>query len=299
MWCLQWVWAGRWLGVGGRGTHTTECDGSGRGWGIVLKCSLQDRTASKFYLNGYSRFSQEAREFAVEAALVSRVAEGFQHELLQDNRVGVVYKNLWGAATKELRWVIDLPYHLYEKLSTVAGPDFAPWVLRDETIAGAHTSYHFLWRRVLVPAGKLPWTLCRGDIRQNLKDLAAQGDAPDEPFSHNLWHLLQKDYPGKQLVAVVELLGECPWSSMPAEQQHASVAQLHRWHPEYQLHQLLARSLVHATVRLLPNPNKLDKQIARLSRKLDRVQAKQVDAAGPSHLMVKALVAVAKGKKEF
>ena len=231
---------------------------------------------------------------------MSRVAEGFQHELLQDNRVGVVFNQLWGAATKELKWVVDLPYHLYEKLSTVVSADFAPWVLRDEAIAAAHTSYHFLWRRVLVPASKLPWSLCRGDIKENLDDLKSWGEAPDEPFSHNLWHLLQNDrFPEKQLVMVVELFGECPWSSMPAEQQHASVAQLHRWHPEYQLHQLLARSLVHQTVRLLPHPSKLEKQLARLSRKVERVQAKSAEKASPSHLMVKALIAVAKGKKDI
>ena len=215
---------------------------------------------------------------------------------MKDNRVASRYNELWAAATKEMKYVVDIPDHLWSKLAQ-ASSSLTPTKLKDRVISGAHVSYHFLWRRVLKPAGDLPWRLCRGDVDHNLDCLAAM-EEPAEPCSRNLWHLLQGPFPKAQLRGVVKLLGECSWSSMPAEQQHASVALLHRWHPEYGMDQLISRALLHQTVRLLPHVSKADKQIARLLHRMERVDARTPQRVTGSHMLVQALVHVAKGRKD-
>ena len=226
------------------------------------------------------------------------MSEGFQSELLEDNRVGARFNELLSAASRELKWVIDLPLHIYEKLASVAdGSD--PRDLKAVVIAAAHVSYHFVWRRVLHPASMYPWKLCRGDIAKNLEDLSELEDPPEEPCTKNLWELLQRGHSPVVLRKVVELLGECPWSSMPAEQQHASVALLHRWHQEYGLEQLISRSLLHQTVRLLPSESKTDKLMSKICKKMDRLDGKMPHRANGSHMLVAALVAVVKKRKDF
>ena len=257
---------------------------------------VQDKTASKFYINGYSRFSKPARLFAVSSAVASRVSEGFQKGLMKDPRVASNYADLWGAASSELRYCIDLPEHVWATLATVA--DCTPATLQDKTIAACHTSYHWLWRRVLAPAGQRPWSLCRGDIDENLDCLAAETDEPVEPCTRQLWLLLGEGHPRVQLRKVVELLGQCSWSSLPAEQQHGSLALLHRWHPEYGMEMLISRSLLHTAFRLVPHQSKLDKSISRVIAKMDKLERCDPSKATGSHMLVKALVDVLIGRKD-
>ena len=254
---------------------------------------------SKFYLNGYARFTREARIFAVCSALSSRVPEGFQLSLMEDNRVAVRYDELWGVATKEMKWVVSVSDDVYESLArAVTGDECRPGMLKDEVIRAAHASYHFIWRRVLEPASNLPWRLCRGDLDENIDEIASLSVPPSEPCSRHMWHLIQEEFSRDQLKLVLELLGECPWSSLPAEQQHASVSLLHRWHPEYGVESLVCRSLMHQMVRILPQTSKVDKHISRVIKKLQRLSNKVPEKASGSHMLVQALVRVVKGRKD-
>ena len=217
---------------------------------------------------------------------------------MEDNRVGARFGELWSAASKELKWVIDLPRHVFVKIAEGTG-GCSPADLQDRVIAAAQVSYHFIWRRVLQPASLYPWRLCRGDIDANLDELAELDSAPDEPCTQHIYELLQEDHPRPQLVEAVQLLGQCPWSSMPAEQQHASVALLHRNHQEYEMPQLICRALLHQAVRLLPHQSKIDKQLARVMKKMAKVQRAVPQRAGGSHMLVKALVAVVRTRQEW
>ena len=151
-------------------------------------------------------------------------------EMMEDSRVATHYGELWDVASRELRGVIDTPEHMWSSIAAVAGCRADE--LKMKTIEAAHVSYHFLWRRVLEPASELPWRLCRGNIDDNLQELAEMESAPEEPCARNMWHLLRDPlFPRSQLRGVIELLGQCSWSSMPAEQQHGRLSLLHRWHP--------------------------------------------------------------------
>ena len=93
-------------------------------------------------MNGYERFTAAARSFAAIAAISSRVAESFQVELMEDNRVALLYIDLLPTNSEELKWVISLPDHIWRSLAEFAGRD--PLAVRDDTIHAAHISYHFL-----------------------------------------------------------------------------------------------------------------------------------------------------------
>ena len=98
-------------------------------------------------MNGYERFTAAARSFAAIVAISSRISESFQVELMEDNRVGLLYPDLLQTISEELKWVISLPDHIWRSLAEFAGRD--PMAVRDEIIHAAHMSYRFLWRRVV------------------------------------------------------------------------------------------------------------------------------------------------------
>ena len=230
------------------------------------------------------------------AAISSRVPEGFQIELMEDSRVASQYQVLWDAMSKELRWVIDLPEDTWSDLASVAGCRADE--LKDRAISAAHLSYHFIWRRVLEPAGQLPWSLCRGDPDANLQELGEMAVAPAEPCSNHLWHLIQLRHNPNQIRGVVDLLAQCAWSSLPAEQQHGSLSLLHRWHPEYGLEKLVSRALLHQAVRLLPSESKIEQQIGKVMKQLSKLDSANSEKVSGSHMLVKSLMHVTRGRKE-
>ena len=140
----------------------------------------KDKSNSLFFLRGFDRLTASRLEFMAVAAVVGRVPEAVQADLMNDNRVAKAADSLWETAAKEVKWVIDLPdstFALLAELFDKTGP-----AVKDACINAAHVSFHFMYRRFLEVAGELPWSLCRGNIGQNLEDLAAD-ECPDEPVS--------------------------------------------------------------------------------------------------------------------
>ena len=142
------------------------------------------------------------KRFLVNAAIVGAVAEAFQCELMKDSRIARNSDLLWASAAKALRWVVDLSARTYALLGSVCGLSGA--AVADTCINGAHISLELLHRRVLSHADSLPWILLRGDIEENLRDMASR-DKPIEPVSGHLWELMQQDYNIGQLAATVDL----------------------------------------------------------------------------------------------
>ena len=85
----------------------------------------------------------------------------------------------------------------------------------------------FFWRCVLKPAGELLWSFVRGNELRKLDELP-QGPMPPAPVNQQPWKLKSLGFSRPQLVATVKLLGEASWSTLPAEQQHGTLAKLHK-----------------------------------------------------------------------
>ena len=256
---------------------------------------IRKHSTKLFYLRGFARLDVPKKEFIVVCGVVSRVAEALQAHLMHDNRVAKQLESIWDVLAKQMKWVIDLPadtYSLLGEICQLPGTDVA-----DLCINAAHVSLHFVHRRVLAPASELPWSLVRGDVLANLDELA-QGECPEEPISKNMWRLLHRGFNRAQLVAAVEMLGEAGWTSLPAEQQHASLANLHRWHPDYDTTTIISRSLLLQTYKLLPTATKEEKEAARLSAKLQRILNSHPDKVHGRSMLISAMVAICQGKKD-
>ena len=85
---------------------------------------------------------------------------------------------------------------------------------------------------------------------------------------------------------------------MPCEQQHGSLAMLKRWHPEYTEATIIARGLMHQTCRILPQETTEEKIIAAINRKISKICKAVPDRVGGQHMLLKAFISVAKGRKE-
>ena len=198
-----------------------------------------------------------------ECAFISRVTDGVLAILTEDPRVAVRYDDLVLQICEDLKWLVDLPLPLWDEVALATG--VSGEALRASCIRGGHVSLHFFWRRVLAPAGQLPWRLCRGNQWTNLIALS-EGPQPEEPCSAKLWQLMKLGHNKHQLLSVVELLSDLNWSTMMVEQQHGTLAQLHRHHPDYAADTLTSRAFVFQLRKLLPHVSAEEKKIAKLQR---------------------------------
>ena len=285
----------RWLTVGS--SARTVAAAILTGIDDLVACIFKDpRKVMKFYLKGFKRLKLPHRQFVVRAALISRVAEGVQLELMRDSRVATRYEALWKVATKSMKWLADIELPLWDLLGGACG--LAGDALRSHVLAGAHTTYHFIWRRVLSVASELPWRLARGDIDANLSELIEE-DCPEETTSAQIWQLLHMKYNRPQLIQAVRLIGEIPWTSLTAEQQHGSLAQFHRWHPEYGVDTLVSRALLMQFFRLLPEPSKDAKLLAKIMKRMGELDTSNPNKANAKGMFVKGLMAVIRSRHEM
>ena len=225
------------------------------------------------------------------------MAEAVQTELMSDNRVAIQHGQLWRTAASEVKWIIDLKESTWEAIAVASGMELVD--LRDRAIRASHISFHFIWRRILEPYADLPWSLARGDVGANFQRLV-DDDRPDEPFCQKIWDLHHRSppYPREQLLEAIRLLGEAGWTSMVCEQQHGSLAQLRRRHPEYSMDSLISRGLMHQTTRILQSSSADERKVALLTKKILKLENKVPTRAGPTNMIVKALMSVARSKQD-
>ena len=115
---------------------------------------IKKESTSFWYLRGFDRLDVRRLEFLVTCGVVSRLPELLQVGLMKDNRVAQTADSLWEAAARMMKWVVDLPESTYALLGELCQrPGSA---MKDICINAAHISFHFFYRRVLVPAGQLP-----------------------------------------------------------------------------------------------------------------------------------------------
>jgi hypothetical protein len=137
-----------------------------------------------------------------------------------------------------------------------------------------------------------------GDVCTNL-DVLGAGDKPEDPFSSRMWQLYHTpDFPKGQLHEALLLLREVGWTSLVCEQQHGSLAQLRRRHPEYSIDTLISRALMHNCIRLLPSTSPEEKKLATLSKKMYRIYSKDPTKVSPTSILHQALMHVAKANHQ-
>ena len=89
--------------------------------------------------------------------------------------------------------------------------------LRDDVIHGGHASIAYFQWRAMKPLGELPFSLAVGDHRRNL-DMLLEGPQPQEDMAAQIWILGTAGYPTNQLLKLLRLLADVPWSTLTTKQ---------------------------------------------------------------------------------
>eukprot|EP00974_Lingulodinium_polyedra_P096110 9315106-Lingulodinium_polyedra.AAC.1 len=147
---------------------------------------------------------------------------------------------------------------------------------------------------VFRPVAQYPWCLCQGDMSANLDALAA-GPSPTEVTSCKIKELLGRHSNRQELLWGLRLMAEVNWATTTTEQQHASVTLMQRHHPDYDLDKLLVRAGLHTFRKLLPGLTPEEKELQKLEKQLDRLEARQPDKVSGRLMFFKNM---AEGLKE-
>ena len=252
---------------------------------------IRERHSHCYYLNGFWRIGPDHWGWLVKLALVSYVPDAVLQSLMLDNRVALLVDELEQKLFEKFAWLTVLPCVLWDQLAAVSGE--AARDLRNDCLTGARRSVAFFHYRVIREARKLPWRLCRGDVRENLRSLAA-GLRPSESTSSKLWQLMRDGWPISQLVRMIQCMGDLPWTSAVAEQLHGTCAMLARYHPDYELGTLLGRCMVSYAVKLLPKASRLEKEVQKCVVRRERLSRRCPEKAGGRQVYFSELCALSR-----
>jgi len=282
----------RWLTVGTAAkrmvaSHLTGMTG-------FFNFAAKKPSVKMYYLGGFLKMKAASLQFLVQAALVGAVPQAAQLAVLKDSRVAMTAPALKSSLAAAIASLAALPAPVWATLATVGGMSMDE--LRAKCLAAAHKAYAFFQFRVLDEADKLPWTLCRGDVKANLIQLGSRPRPSHPEIAVKAWDLLEMGYPLHTLCRMVLLLGETPWSTAVVEQLHGSAACISRLHPEYGLNTLLSRSMALVASKLLPRSNPAEKEVAKRKVELAKLDRRNPHKVGGRQFFFQDLVRLAKHK---
>ena len=242
----------------------------------LLEHTLAVPHAPLYHLSGAKRFVGEARAFAVMAGICSFIGDSFIADVLEDNRIPRRIGELEELLHSEMEFIMTLPLEAFSMVGSACA--FSGSQLRDEVVAACLAAYSYIQDKTIIPAKHLPWSLCAGNVHNNLltlKDL----QEPLEPTSCKVHRLLHQGCNLNELIMAVNLIGDCPWTTTVCEQLHGSVSLIHRQHPDYELNMLVARSFLHM-LRSLPSMAAEELQVQKLQSELRQCTDQRVDSFG-------------------
>ena len=106
-------------------------------------------------------------------------------------------------------------------------------------------SLAYLDKRVFSTLCSFPWSLCIGDLSQNLDDLLQQEEMPNEITPQKIWSLGRSGYDRGRLLQALEAMQDLSFTSHLTEKLHASAALVKRHHPDYGARTTEMRAFVH------------------------------------------------------
>ena len=103
------------------------------------------------------------------ASLVSYICEAVTAELLEDARLVRTIDRLEEIVQEEFMCVCGLDTFVLARVSTIiANDDYTGTALREHATASAHMQLAFLEKRIFSEVRRLPWSLARGNIEDNV-----------------------------------------------------------------------------------------------------------------------------------
>jgi hypothetical protein len=175
LWNMQDFTATRWLTLGGLSKVVTRSLASGLH--DIVSRALSNPKNSKYYLGGFARLNDQLCFFLVTLSLAAYPADAFMLSSLEDDRVALKADEMQNAVNEELQYLSNISSSTIERLADIA--HVAPGKLLHAVYACSLRSVAFMDWRVFSDANALPWSLCRGDIQNNLENLKNEPSPAD------------------------------------------------------------------------------------------------------------------------
>ena len=217
-----------------------------------------------YHINGFVRMGEEHNMFIVAAGLCSYLAEGCLLVLMKDSRLPLLVDQVEATMDEELAFLSTIPDPVWdliaEPLETLSAAR-----LKSRVLTASRVQVAFITHKTLAPAKSLPWSLCGGDVASKLEALKA-GPEPEQATAKKIYMLEEMGYPREKLIEGVACLGDCPWTILSTEEQHASVKLIGRNHLEYTLEMLILRAFLHTLRRIMPSPSPEELQLQKQAK---------------------------------
>ena len=241
------------------------------GTGVYVKHLL--RTGAKTYwLGGFLKMRPEHLNFCIVQCLSTKPADALIFEMMADDRLAQRPQFYVQTMRKALALLMALDDYMFVRLAAL-NDDFVSEVnLRSLIMYTAMVACAYIHRHIFHELLQLPWTLCSGDIDQNLKDLR-DGPEPVHPVARSLRELMLMRYSIKALHDVVVLLSLVRWSTLAVEQMHGSLAVVHKYHAQFLAETLKLRAFLHMFAQLV-RPKKQDAALWRIQRRVTCLEGK-------------------------
>ena len=206
------------------------------------------------------------------AGFVGYIGDAFIAVAVQDDRLASMGEELKDEVLSEVVYLMNLPESVFEVIGTRLG--LGTHEFRTEVLRSALVSWTYLHHRVFAELARLPWSLCVGDIKQNLMDLQVLSEAPSEVVSSKIFHLLNGGMAIEQVVAEIALLKELSWSTT------LLLLTINRFRPDVEEEMLKARALLYSCKPLF-GADPLHKHEVELEHKIQKLESQPKPRSAP------------------
>ena len=255
----------------------------------LVKGILARKHSHKYHLSGFERLDAGIKRMLAITACSSLVSEKPLALLLQDNRLALTLPDIDREMDEQATKVLTIPEHTIAELARTA--DMSCTELRDGNCQSVDVQMVYA-RHGLREVRQQPWTLCRGDVVQNLNDLHA-GAKPTEEVSARIWDLLEMGETPETLKPVVDLLAQVPWTTKAVEDPHRVANAIMKCKKAKGRNTILPISVLRQAAPLFRRS--MDEQkVQNLQKRIDAVRRRQTWKINGRHAYCKALIETAR-----
>lgn len=225
--------------------------------------------------------------FVAVAGLCSYVPDTFLVSLLEDDRVCRRLGESEASVLEEVEFVCGIEDSTWQALADAIG--CSPMSLRSKVVGAAHIAAGFLTTRVFVHARSYPWSLCQGDIMEQLEHLHGLVEAPSDATACKIWRLLRMGFSKSALVDALKLMASVSWSTTVTEQGHAQASSLRKAHQQYGAETLVTRAMLGA-MKPLMSRTPHEKRMHKLQHRLETLGRYTASHIGARQVFLKDMV---------
>lgn len=250
--------------------------------------------ASDYWLHHYAALDERMCRFFVVCGLGACVADSLMVAVMVDARIPRQCQSLGVILQEQIEQLGRVPSDIWRRLATSVGADESWSALRHDAMQVANVSAAWVDQKVLALARRLPWSLCAGDLRANVRSLKHLCADNLDPATKSLQFIVKSGAATEdELVAALFIMGEAPWTTMDSEQSHGSLAIQHRYHRDLSAEVLCLRGYLHMC-RAFFSPPPEEVAAARLQQRLDRLHCKNPNMIRGSGVFAGEVLAIVK-----